>query len=166
MVTFERRDDILEHTTVTGGVVVIAMVAKAWDIMKTLQRKEQVNSMKCSIHPLASSQVKWPKMMGMVWSLSMEGQMAVLTDIEMPDRCTDSPPKRPYDIWSVQKWRIKNLQYAYMHKYRYKPSQSNKNIWWMASNKGKISTDINSCPIWLNWERGIRIPGATLWQGV
>ena len=29
MVTVVRRDDILEHTTVTRGVVVIAMVAEA-----------------------------------------------------------------------------------------------------------------------------------------
>ena len=51
MVTVERRDDILKHTAVTGGVVVIAMVVEASNIMKALQRKEQVNSMKCSIHP-------------------------------------------------------------------------------------------------------------------
>ena len=40
MVTIERRDDILEHTTVTG-VVVIAIVVEISDIMKILQRREQ-----------------------------------------------------------------------------------------------------------------------------
>ena len=29
MVTVERRDDVQEHTTVTGGVVVIAVVVEA-----------------------------------------------------------------------------------------------------------------------------------------
>ena len=51
MVTVERRDDILEDTTFTGGVLVIGVVVEAWDIMKTLKRKDQVNSIKCSIHP-------------------------------------------------------------------------------------------------------------------
>ena len=41
MATIERRDNVLEHITVTGGVVFIAVVVEAWDILKTLQRKEQ-----------------------------------------------------------------------------------------------------------------------------
>ena len=40
MLTVERRDDLPEYTTVTRGVVVIALVVEVWDIMK-LQRKEQ-----------------------------------------------------------------------------------------------------------------------------
>ena len=66
MVTTERRDDVPEHTTVTTGVVVIAVVVKTSDIMKTL--KERNNSIKHSRHPKASSQVnKQPIMMGSNW---------------------------------------------------------------------------------------------------
>ena len=45
-VTVMRRDEVPEHTTVTGGEVVIAMVAESCYI----QRKEKVNSMRLSIH--------------------------------------------------------------------------------------------------------------------
>ena len=49
MVTIERRDDVPEDTTVTGGVLVTAMVVEACDIMKTTEKK--YNSMKHSRHP-------------------------------------------------------------------------------------------------------------------
>ena len=51
MVTVVRRDEVLEHTTVTRGVVVLAIVAEASDIKKTLERKEHANRLKLSIHP-------------------------------------------------------------------------------------------------------------------
>ena len=49
MVTIERRDDVPEDTTVTGGVVVIAVVVEAW--RHNEEYKERNNRMKHSRHP-------------------------------------------------------------------------------------------------------------------
>ena len=55
MATFQRRADVLEHTTVTGGVVVLAVVVEAWDIMKILKRKDSTAWSVAHIHSIQSS---------------------------------------------------------------------------------------------------------------
>ena len=46
MATVKWKYEVPAPTTVTGGLVVIARVGEASDIMKTIQIKEQVNNMK------------------------------------------------------------------------------------------------------------------------
>ena len=44
MVKVMSRDEVLEHTTVAGGVAVVAVAAGACNVMKTLQRKRTIRT--------------------------------------------------------------------------------------------------------------------------
>ena len=149
MVIVVKRDDVPEHTTVTGWT---AMVAEVWDKMKTLQRKEQVNSMKLSIHPCIQSSAEEISNDGeqKVLLLWTKGQMDVLTDTEMSDRCTNVqmlPQKSPChmgctDSPSKFPWHMGNiLVYGDMQMYR-----GHTGVWACTDIWGSHTGGMYRCP--------------------